>query len=88
MNNPPFSTMTNHALPFLPIKLVPMGRIVPMLTTFNEKFVNKSDAPLELQSYIVSICCSSMTGHEILSIVTKLMQDAMKRSSSFIAFTF
>jgi hypothetical protein len=50
MNNPWFSTMTNHALHFfVPIKLVPMGRIVPMLTTFDEKFVKKSNAPLELQ---------------------------------------
>jgi len=26
-----------------------MGRMVPMLTNFNENFVNKSNAPLELQ---------------------------------------
>ncbi len=42
--------MTNHALhSFVPIKLVPMGRIVLMLTNFDEESVNKSNAPLELQ---------------------------------------
>lgn len=55
-----------------------------MLTNIDEESVNKSNVPLELQKLHSKDLLFFNDGSWNLSIGTKLIQDAMKRQSSYI----
>ncbi len=53
---------------------------------FDENTINKSNVALNYGSCVTKIRRFSIVGHRISSTMAKLMQDAIKMPSSFIAF--